>query len=152
VKVFRFAAVLWTAAALGVGAWVLFIAAAPFDVAVPTSNSVALGTDFDRAVAALRSEGVALRIFAGVAAFAALFVLLRSNLWSGSLAFVVGVVGLVLVFTTAGGAIFAPWPGVLPPFSGPFTEDQRTLATLVFALAAIGGLLIVAWKAQRSRR
>ena len=133
-RIFTFAAAIWTALALGINAYVHFVLADPFD-----GNA---GT--------LVSQGWLFRIEGAADILAAVLILVHPRRWTALIAGIVALGGLVLIVFT----VYVPLDLTaigLPYLYEPSWYQQKIIAVLAQALAVVGALVVAVGARRRSR-
>jgi hypothetical protein len=132
-RIFTFAAAIWTALALGVNAYVHFVLADPFD-----GNA---GT--------LVSQGWLFRIEGAADILAAVLILAHPRRWTALIAGVVALGGLVLIVLT----VYVPLDLTaigLPYLYEPSWYQEKIIAVVAQALAIVGALVVAVGARRRS--
>jgi hypothetical protein len=132
-RIFTFAAALWTALALGVNAYVHFVLADPFD-----GNAGTLVT-----------QGWLFRIEGAADILAAVLILVRPRRWTALIAGIVALGGLVLIVYT----VYVPLDLTaigLPYLYEPSWYQQKIVAVFAQALAIVGAIVVAVGARRRS--
>ena len=133
-RIFTFAAAIWTALALGINAYVHFVLADPFD-----GNAGTLVT-----------QGWLFRIEGVADILAAVLILVHPRRWTALIAGIVALGGLVLIVFT----VYVPLDLTaigLPYLYEPSWYQQKIIAVLAQALAVVGALVVAVGARRRSR-